>query len=123
MACDHTAAYAAEQSKRLSGWAELCRRREESGMTVRRFCESNSVSVSRYQYWRRKLRDEQAAGKEPQERAPAGWRLVDTRGAANAAAGGGGEITVEFGGYVVRAGANADAAFLALACRELRRIC
>jgi transposase-like protein len=43
---------------RRQRWAELIRQRQESGMTVVSFCETNGLNPKTYYYWLRKLREE-----------------------------------------------------------------
>lgn len=43
---------------RRQRWTELIRQRQESGMTVAGFCETNGLKAKTYYYWLRKLREE-----------------------------------------------------------------
>ena len=43
---------------RRQRWVELIRQRQESGMTVVKFCEANDLKVKTYYYWLRKMREE-----------------------------------------------------------------
>jgi hypothetical protein len=44
-----------------SDWQALIREFERSGISRQRFCADASISVSTFDYWRRKLRDEDTA--------------------------------------------------------------
>ncbi|MDL2248867.1 IS66 family insertion sequence element accessory protein TnpB [Tyzzerella sp. OttesenSCG-928-J15] len=41
---------------RLSHWAGIMRERQESGLSIRAFCERESFHENVYYYWQRKLR-------------------------------------------------------------------
>lgn len=43
---------------RRQRWTELIEERNESGLTVQKFCEAKEVNVKTYYYWLRKLRTE-----------------------------------------------------------------
>ena len=42
---------------RLSHWAGVMRERNESGNSVRKWCQENGISEKTYYYWQRKLRE------------------------------------------------------------------
>ena len=42
---------------RLSHWAEVMRKRQESGLSVKAFCESAGFHENIYYYWQKKLRE------------------------------------------------------------------
>jgi hypothetical protein len=44
-----------------SDWQALIREFEQSGISRQRFCATASISVSTFDYWRRKLRNEDTA--------------------------------------------------------------
>lgn len=41
---------------RIAEWSEKIREREESGMTIPDFCEVYDISVSKYNYWARRIK-------------------------------------------------------------------
>jgi len=43
---------------RLSQWAEIIKARNESGKSIKKFCEDAGISKHTYFYWQRKLREE-----------------------------------------------------------------
>ena len=68
---------------RMSHWAEIMRRRTESGMSITKFCAVEGMHVNRYHYWQRRLRA--AAVKElmpvkaePTAPVPSGWTQITT---------------------------------------------
>lgn len=42
---------------RLAHWTEIMRRKRESGLNVKAFCESEGFHENLYYYWQRKLRE------------------------------------------------------------------
>ena len=55
---------------RLSHWAGIMRERQESGLSIRAFCERESFHENVYYYWQRKLREaaiEQMAKRQKHE--------------------------------------------------------
>ena len=42
---------------RLTHWAGIMREREESGLSIRAFCENAGFHENRYLYWQKKLRE------------------------------------------------------------------
>ena len=49
---------------RLDGWAAMVRQRNESGMTVKKWCSANGISENAYYYRLRQLRKSILAGME-----------------------------------------------------------
>lgn len=41
---------------RMMKWAEIMKMRQDSGQSVKDFCESSKISRNQYYYWQRKLR-------------------------------------------------------------------
>ena len=41
---------------RLSQWAQVIKARQESGQTIKDFCQTAGISRYKYFYWQRKLR-------------------------------------------------------------------
>ncbi|MEY2341426.1 hypothetical protein AB4090_04865 [Acidithiobacillus sp. IBUN Pt1247-S3] len=44
-------------SERAWGWQQRVRAQEESGLSVRQFCEQQGLSLPQFYYWRRRLRE------------------------------------------------------------------
>ena len=42
---------------RLSRWATVIKERNESGLTIKAFCEKHIISENSYFYWQRKVRE------------------------------------------------------------------
>jgi putative transposase len=62
---------------RLSQWAKVIQARQDSGQTIKDFCQVTGISKNQYFYWQRKLRDmactEIALKEEVLDTAPDGW--------------------------------------------------
>ncbi|WP_337999084.1 IS66 family insertion sequence element accessory protein TnpA, partial [Desulforamulus hydrothermalis] len=42
---------------RLAHWAQIVRRKNESGLSIKAFCASEGFRENTYYYWQRKLRE------------------------------------------------------------------
>ena len=49
---------------RLSHWSEVIKERQESGLTVKAYCESIGIHTNIYYYWQKKLRAKALSEKE-----------------------------------------------------------
>ncbi|MDI9562082.1 MAG: transposase [Pseudomonadota bacterium] len=62
---------------RLSQWAEIIKARNESGKSIKKFCEDAGISKHTYFYWQRKLREEACneliISEEFRNNVPSGW--------------------------------------------------
>lgn len=104
-----TRAIAAEY--RLAHWARIIQEREESGLSIRAFCENSGFHKNIYFYWQRKLRATacgQIAGKEPETaimpRVFTEVRLSEPAGMPyRPERGGGGGLHIEVGGMRITA--------------------
>jgi hypothetical protein len=47
----------ATKGYRLSKWASVLQARKESGLNIKRYCNSVGISEHQYYYWQRKLRE------------------------------------------------------------------
>ncbi|WP_036943150.1 IS66 family insertion sequence element accessory protein TnpA, partial [Pseudobacteroides cellulosolvens] len=43
---------------RLSQWAQVIQAQQESGQSIKDFCESTGIRKNKYFYWQKKLRSE-----------------------------------------------------------------
>ena len=103
---------------RLKHWAEVLRRRRESGQTIRSFCRSEEICEKTYYYWQKRIR--QAAGESllGQDGSQAHGALAPVHVfAALLAPKTGGAVRVEIGGAVVEVDPGAD---MAVGTRGLR---
>ncbi len=94
---------------RMRHWAEVLRRRRESGQTIRGFCRTEGVCEKTFYYWQKRIR--QAAGESLLERtgsqAPGSLAPAPVF-AALPAPKSGGVVRVEIGGAVVEIEPGAD---------------
>ena len=108
---------------RLSRWAGIMRERQESGLSIKSFCQHAGFHENVYYYWQRKLREatvEQAqmASMGESRPVPRGW----TQLAPVASAKPEGEIAIEVGGCRVIVSAETDLEQLANVCRMLKTL-
>jgi len=109
---------------RLSQWAEIMRRRAESGLSIVKYCEREGMPANRYHYWQRRLRAVAAKELLPMESekspVPAGWTQVsitENEGTANS------RVTIEIGKCRVAVENTTDMELLTKVCKALTVIC
>jgi len=119
---------------RLAHWAQVMQERNESGMSIKAYCESVGLHQNVYHYWQRKLRVAAMAThaegetvlksrpEAPVLSAPKGWAVCETQVSGRGSASND-EVQIEIGRgrLVVRKGADPE--LLALACRLLISVC
>jgi len=97
---------------RLAHWTAIMRRKNESGFSIKKFCELEGIPPNVYFYWQRKLRGLACQGLlsnieiEP----------VETVFAGNT-------LPIEVNGYRVLASENTDPGLLAQVCKVLVNLC
>jgi putative transposase len=105
---------------RLKKWSGILRARQESGQTIRGYCQTNGINEKSYYYWQRQLRAiacENLATRE--EKAPSGWAIYKPPTVGTNICG----LTVEIGGCVIRVDGSVEPELLARTCRVLKSIC
>ena len=122
--------YIAEEF-RLSHWAAIMRERQESGLSIKAFCESRGFHTNVYFYWQRKLRAaacQELLPQPPQAETsqvpavlPSGWALckevlAESEQAEDA-------IIIEIGKCSLRVGADTNPELLKKTCRVLMSLC
>lgn len=104
---------------RMKHWAEVLRRRRESGQTIRSFCRSEGICEKTYYYWQKRIR--QAAGEslmgQVESQVPGALPVVPVFAALPAPKAAGGAVRVEIGGAVVEIEPGADMAVVASVLR------
>ncbi|MDL2214403.1 hypothetical protein LJB76_02435 [Clostridia bacterium OttesenSCG-928-O13] len=109
---------------RMKHWAEVLRRRRESGQTIRGFCRTEGICEKTYYYWQKRIR------------LAAGESLLETNGiqasgslapapvfASLPAPKASGVVRVEIGGAVVEIEPGADMAVVQSVLRMLTGQC
>jgi transposase len=113
---------------RLSHWAGIMRKREESGLSIKQFCKDAGFHENRYYYWQKKLR-EAACGELAKVRGgatgliPAGFaevKLSALQTPPPPAATFESQVCVEAAGVRIIAGGEYPADKLAVLIREVR---
>jgi transposase-like protein len=113
---------------RMRHWAEVLRRRRESGQTVRGFCRAEDICEKTYYYWQRQLRQaagEALAGQGENQTphalptAPVFAALPAPKVRSRAT----GVVRIEVGGAVVEIGPEVDTALVMTILRTLSGQC
>lgn len=110
---------------RLSYWAQFVREQQESGLSIKAFCENAELHPNVYYYWQRKLREAACAQiVQPGGLTPSGFAEVKlmeepTPSPAKAAP----QLQIEVAGMRITAERAYPADELAALLRELVRIC
>ena len=107
---------------RLSQWAKVIQARQDSGQTVKDFCQATGISKNQYFYWQRKLRDlactELALQEEPVDTVPDGWlQLAPAQSQQMKEV-----LEIKFCGFHVSVNAETDPDLLKKVCRVLRSL-
>jgi transposase-like protein len=115
---------------RLSHWAEIIRARQESGLSVKAFCENAGFHSNLYYYWQKKLREAVCEELSESQAGTAGLtpigfteiKLTETRELPPAMTAQN-QISVEAGGMRITAGSEYPADKLSALLRELASSC
>jgi transposase-like protein len=102
---------------RLSHWAEIMRRRVESGLNIKAYCEEEGIHQNVYHYWQRKLREAAVnellpAAIEP-EKTEASGKWLEVKVAEGLVSEKKGSITVEMRGCRIAVDEETDMELLA----------
>ena len=107
---------------RLSQWAKIVQARQESGQTIKDFCQAMEISKSQYFYWQRKLRNlactELALQDETLDTTPNGWIQVTSAQAQQTKK----ALKIEIGGFQINVDTETDLELLKNICRVLRML-
>ena len=112
---------------RLSHWAGIMRERQESGLSIKAFCEVSGFPQNNYFYWQRKLREAACQhllpsteqGQTAQVIAPAGWAICGVAESIPREQ----SIAIEIGKCKIAATTNTDQELLGTVCRLLIGLC
>jgi len=114
---------------RLSHWAQIMRERQESGLSIKAYCEQIGVCGNTYFYWQRRVREAayQELAVKPQSKAmihakspvPNGWALCEVAEPKNS----GKALTIEIGKFRVLADTDTDFELLPKVCKTLASLC
>jgi len=120
---------------RLAHWAQVMQERNESGMSIKVYCESVGLKINVYYYWQRKLRMTAMESMQhdsevmrinqpasPIHKTPKGWAVCET-GVSVQRTTGNNEIQVEIGRSRVTVRKDTDPELLAQVCRILVTVC
>ncbi|MGI6526233.1 MAG: IS66 family insertion sequence element accessory protein TnpA [Caldicoprobacterales bacterium] len=106
---------------RMSQWMQIIKRRQESGLNIKEFCESTGISRHSYFYWQRKLREatcaELSKAEESTKLVPTGWtQLVPTQEEVKST------LDIEVSGFHITVNAQTDPELLKKVCHMLRSL-
>ena len=100
---------------RLSKWMQVIRERQESGLSIKDFCQKNGISRHAYFYWQRKLRKVAFMELSKQEEAVNSGRVQLTQVQETKST-----LYIEVGGCRISVDAGTDPELLKMVCRILR---
>ena len=110
---------------RLSHWAGIMRERQESGLSIKAFCEAGGFHQNVYFYWQRKLRETSCQelqainNKRGKAIVPSGWAVCEEAEAEPKESG----VSIEIGKCRVKVGAEVCSEQLEKVCRVLMSLC
>ncbi|MBU7008872.1 IS66 family insertion sequence element accessory protein TnpA [Phosphitispora fastidiosa] len=105
---------------RLSKWMQVIQERQNSGQSIKVFCQEKGISRHAYFYWQRKLRKDACMELTKQTRetivscAPQGWMQLPQNQEIKST------LDIEVGGCRVSVDAETDTELLKKICRILR---
>jgi putative transposase len=107
---------------RLSQWAEIIKVRNESGKSVKEFCEDSGINKHTYFYWQRKLREEACnkliKSEEYTNSVPCGWVKLNPEKPQQTDNG----ISIEINGCHITVKRNTDLKLLKSVCEVLKTL-
>jgi putative transposase len=109
---------------RLSHWAGIMRERQESGRSIKSFCQHIGCHENVYYYWQRKLREVACSefalrpSETEQGMTPGRWVRLEPSQASPSELG----VTIKVGGWRVTATCSTDPTLLAQVCRMLKSL-
>ncbi len=123
---------AAAKEYRLAHWAEIVRDRQESGLSIKAYCEREGIHPNAYYYRQRKLREAAceviAQGTPAIDRnlpAPQGWAVCEETNpsleqqAVPAESG----LTIEIGEFKIKLNGEVSSEQLSKVCLVLKALC
>ena len=104
---------------RLSQWAKVIQERQESGQSIKGFCQATGISKSQYFYWQRKLRNvactELAIQEKSMDPIPSGWIQLASAQTQQMKE----VLDIEINGFHISVNAGTDPELLKKVCRVL----
>ena len=112
---------------RLSAWANIIRERNQSGLSVREWCEVNSVNEKRFYHWQRRVREaacEELLAQQSSERTvsdvppPQAWTVCEVTSTSENKT-----LQIEINGCRVLVADDTAPELLAKTCKVLMSLC
>ena len=111
---------------RYSHWFQIIQERNESGLSIKAYCEKVGIHPNVYHYWQRKLRAAALLASNRAESmvevnlpAPQGWAICETKSTANDQS----TIEIEIGHSRISASTATNPELLEKVCRVLISLC
>lgn len=105
---------------RLSQWAKVIQARQDSGKSIKDFCQAEGINRNAYFYWQRRLRyaacTEIAITEKPEVSIPSGWMQLAPAQQTKATLG------IDINGCHITVSAETDPDLLKKVCRMLRSL-
>jgi len=111
---------------RLKHWADIMSERQESGLSVKAFCENAGIHENTYFYWQRRLREAACNDMSRIALMPSGFmevKLAEPAVISPSATTSSGQISIEGTGVRIMAGSEYPADKLVALLREVVRSC
>jgi len=111
---------------RLTHWAGIMSERQESGLSVRAFCENSGIHENTYFYWQKRLREAACDDESGITLIPSGFmevKMAEPAAFPSSSTTSSGQISVECSGVRIIAGCEYPADKLAALLREMVRPC
>jgi transposase-like protein len=115
---------------RLSHWARVVRERQESGLTVKAFCESEGFHENIYYYWQKKLREATCEHLAQNQQAtaasdivPSGWAKCEIAAQSPVGSQNQGALLIEIGKCRIHITADVNVSLLSTVCKILVSSC
>jgi len=113
---------------RISHWSQIIQERNESGLSIKAYCEKVGIHQNVYHYWQRRLREAAIMASGHEETiteinlpvpVPDGWAVCESKDMANAQS----TIQIEIGNSRISASESTNPELLEKVCKVLMSLC
>jgi hypothetical protein len=107
---------------RLSQWAQVIQAQQESGKSIKAFCEATGIRKNKYFYWQKKLRSEACSEMAKDEKSrnivPSGWIQMESKQMQEIKE----SVDIEINGFHITFTTDTNTELLKKACCTLRSL-
>jgi hypothetical protein len=107
---------------RLSQWAQVIQAQQDSGQSIKDFCEATGIRRNKYFYWQKKLRSEAytklAKAEESRNIMPRGWIQLESNQMQDIKE----SLDIEINGFHITFTSETNTELLKKACCTLRSL-